>query len=152
MRCTTSQEKKERFLSSPHFAVAGASQDQSRRASKILGWYRNKHMDVIPVHPKAKDLDGLRAVPSIANLPSPSTTALSIATMPPVTLTLLQQARTLSIPSIWIQPGAADQRVIDYIKSNDLSDRVIYGGPCILSEGDGIVHGQWFDEIYDGQF
>lgn len=59
-------------------------------------------MDVIPVHPvssgislvpppptltldfgqRERKLDGLRAVPSIHNLPSPSTTALSIATMP----------------------------------------------------------------------
>lgn len=54
-------------------------------------------------------------------------------------MSLLQQAKELNIPAIWIQPGAADPAVITYIKENGLVDKVIYGGPCILVEGDTIT-------------
>jgi len=55
-----------------------------------------------------------------------------------VTLGLLQQARELNIPSLWLQPGAEDDAVTSYIHANGLEDKVLYGGPCILVEGDGI--------------
>ncbi|GLB37785.1 putative coA binding domain containing protein [Lyophyllum shimeji] len=151
MRPTTVQEKQERFFAASHFAVIGVSHDRSRPASKVLGWYRDQNMDVIPVHPREKRLDGLHAIPSISKLPSPSTTALTISTAPYVTLSLLKQAHALSISSIWIQPGAADKHVVDYIQANNLSERVIWGGPCILQEGDHIIQRRWFDETYEGQ-
>jgi predicted CoA-binding protein len=56
-----------------------------------------------------------------------------------VTLGILQQAKELNVPALWIQPGAEDEAVTKYIKENELSDRVIYGGACILRLGDGIT-------------
>ena len=55
-----------------------------------------------------------------------------------ITLGLLEEAKALSIPALWLQPGAEDEAVVKYIKEN-LADRVIYGGPCILVEGDAII-------------
>ena len=55
-----------------------------------------------------------------------------------VTLGILEQAKALSIRALWLQPGAEDEAVVQYIKEN-LADRVIYGGPCILVEGDSIL-------------
>lgn len=55
-----------------------------------------------------------------------------------ITLGILQQAKELGIPALWLQPGTDDAAVVDYIKQN-LADRVIYGGPCILVEGDSIA-------------
>jgi predicted CoA-binding protein len=55
-----------------------------------------------------------------------------------VTLGLLQQAKELNIPALWLQPGAEDDAVKNYIRANGLEDKVLYGGPCILVEGDGV--------------
>lgn len=55
-----------------------------------------------------------------------------------VTLGILQQAKDLDVPAIWLQPGAEDEAVVKYIKENGLADRVVYGGPCILVQGDDI--------------
>lgn len=55
-----------------------------------------------------------------------------------MTLGLLQQAKELNIRALWLQPGAEDDDVKNYIYASGLEDRVIYGGPCILVEGDGI--------------
>ena len=95
------------------------------------------------------------AVPTLTDLLVPTETSVSIVTNPKVsfvspfgfflvrprgqvTLGLLQQARELNIPSLWLQPGAEDDDVTSYIHANGLEDKVLYGGPCILVEGDGI--------------
>lgn len=39
----------------------------------------------------------------------------------------------------WIQPGAADEAVSKFITDNGLEERVVWGGPCILVLGDGLV-------------
>jgi hypothetical protein len=56
-----------------------------------------------------------------------------------ITITLLEQAKELGIPAVWIQPGAADPTVIKYIQENGLGEKVVYGGPCVLVEGDDIL-------------
>ncbi|KAF9482224.1 NAD(P)-binding protein [Pholiota conissans] len=136
------------FLASPHFAVVGASKDASKYGTRVLKWYQERSFDVIPVHPvrnpvtdvsKEKEIEGLATISSIADLEDPKTTSVHIITPPKVTLAILEKAKELSVPSLWLQPGAEDEAVITYIKENDLSDRVIYGGPCILVEGDDIA-------------
>ena len=97
-------------------------------------------------------------MPDLTKLPAPTETSVSIITnakvslvplssrLPllslqlrgQVTLGLLQQAKQLNIPALWLQPGAEDDSVKGYIQANGLEDKVIYGGPCILVEGDGI--------------
>ena len=52
---------------------------------------------------------------------------------------ILEKAKELNVPAMWLQPGAEDDAVVSYIKENGLEDKVIYGGPCILVEGDGII-------------
>ena len=56
-----------------------------------------------------------------------------------MTIEILKQAKELNVPALWLQPGAEDDAVVDYIKENAMTDRVIYGGPCILVEGDGLI-------------
>ena len=56
-----------------------------------------------------------------------------------ITLGILEIDKELNVPALWLQPGAEDDAVVSYIKDNGLEDKVIYGGPCILVEGDGII-------------
>lgn len=55
-----------------------------------------------------------------------------------VTLAALKMVKTLGIPAVWIQPGAADEAVAEYVASN-LADKVVYGGPCILVLGEKLL-------------
>ncbi|GLB37784.1 putative coA binding domain containing protein [Lyophyllum shimeji] len=126
------------FITTPSFAVVGASKDQTKVGNRILRWYQTRNFDVTPVHFKEPELEGLKCIKDILELPSPKTTALSIITPPKITLGVLKTAQELDIPSLWIQPGAEDEAVLEYIKQNDLTDRVIHGGPCILVLGDGL--------------
>ncbi|KAF5321554.1 hypothetical protein D9619_001475 [Psilocybe cf. subviscida] len=128
-----------RFLAAPLFAVVGASKDTSKYGTRVLKWYQARSFDVTPVHPKEEELEGVRTLTSIAELPTPTVTSVHIITPPRVTLGILEKAKELGTPALWLQPGAEDDTVIDYIKSSGLQDRVIYGGPCILVEGDNII-------------
>ncbi|PPQ87483.1 hypothetical protein CVT25_008219 [Psilocybe cyanescens] len=130
---------KKTFLAAPYFAVVGASKDTTKYGTRILKWYQARTFNVTPVHPKEKELEGLSTITAIGELPSPKETSVSIITPPKVTLGILKQAKDIDIPALWLQPGAEDAEVIEYIKENGLSDRVIYGGPCLLVEGDDIA-------------
>lgn len=55
-----------------------------------------------------------------------------------MSLDLLKEAKELDIPALWLQPGAEDEAVTSFIKENGLEGRVIYGGSCLLVEGEGI--------------
>ena len=63
-----------------------------------------------------------------------------------VTLNLLQTAKELNVPSLWLQPGADDADVRKFIEENGLAEKVLLGGPCILRDGDFIRSGTGEDE------
>ncbi|KAL0956897.1 hypothetical protein HGRIS_003003 [Hohenbuehelia grisea] len=140
----------QRFLESQQFAVVGASQDETKWATKVLKWYKDRHLDVIPIHPGEKELLGIRTVRSLGDLPNPSQTAISVTAVPHVALSILKQMRVLAIPLVWLQPGSEDETVIKYIKDNKLADRVLFGGPCVMKEGNEIIEGRYFEETYRG--
>lgn len=59
--------------------------------------------------------------------------------VPQVTLGLLEEFNKLDMKAAWIQPGAADEVVSKFIVDNGLEERVVWGGPCILVLGDGLL-------------
>ena len=99
----------------------------------------------------------MSTIKSITELDFPTQTSVSIVTPPAVghsnvwvmtvliiissqvTLSILRSAKDLSIPALWLQPGAEDATVVDFVKTNGLEGRVIYGGPCILVQGDHLL-------------
>jgi len=137
----TTQEIQRLFFASPSYAVVGASKDQSKYGTKVLKWYLVRDKKVTPVHPKEVELESVKTIGSITDLPSPTTTSISIITPPKVTVGILKEAKALGIPAIWLQPGAEDAAVVEYVKEN-LSDNVVIGGPCILVNGDGLLRSQ----------
>ena len=40
---------------------------------------------------------------------------------------------------VWFQPGAESPEIISYIKERGLEGRVIWGGACILEDGDEVM-------------
>lgn len=137
---TTSQKE---FFSQPYFAVVGASKDETKFGTKILKWYKERNLDITPVHPKESTLQDVATVPTLANLAHPTQTGVSIVTPAKVTLGLLEALTDATpaekrIPYAWIQPGADNEAVRDFIAEKHLEDRVIIGGPCVLADGDNV--------------
>jgi uncharacterized protein len=124
-----SQDQIEEFLSGKRFAVVGASQDHTKYGNKVLRVYQQNHYDVVPVNPKADEVEGLQAYPDLSSIPG-TINGVSIITPPPVTERVVQEAIQKGIRHIWMQPGAESDAAVQAAK--EAGANVISGGPCIL--------------------
>jgi predicted CoA-binding protein len=52
---------------------------------------------------------------------------------------VLKAAMELKVPVVWCQPGTTDEACEKFIEENEMSEKVIFGGPCILVMGDNIL-------------
>lgn len=98
-----------------------------------------------PLNPRAAQISlpsrSYDTVPSPAKLPSPTQTSLSVVTPPAVTLAVLQEAHSVGIPAVWLQPGAFDNQVLEYARKH--FEAVVAGdggnggeGWCVLVDGE----------------
>jgi predicted CoA-binding protein len=97
----TLEQKKTLFLSAPKFAVVGASMNDSKNGSKVgypngnnpdkpdhgvqaLKWLVEQHKDVVPVNLEATEIQGIKCIKSLSELPDPTHTSVSIVVPPKV--------------------------------------------------------------------
>jgi len=120
-----------KFLASPAFAVIGASNNRDKFGNKVLRCYITNQKTVYPIHPIEKEVEQLRCLKSVAELPD-TVESISIVTPPLLTEKIIGQAITKGIKNIWMQPGAASQTAVDECTKNGIN--VIANGPCILVE------------------
>lgn len=123
------QEKVKEFLREGPYAVIGASCDPSKFGNKVLRSYLQKKMEVYPINPKEKEIEGLVSYPNLASLPKP-VQKLSIVTPPAVTLKVVEEAARSGVRYLWMQPGAESPEAI--AQAEKLGMEVIANGPCVL--------------------
>ncbi|KAI9593401.1 CoA-binding protein [Syncephalis fuscata] len=123
-----------KFMLQKQFAVVGASIAREKFGNKVLRWYQERNLPVVPINPNEQEIEGLACLANLTTLSEPTHTAVSVITPPRVTLTVLKQAKELGIPYLWLQPGAENEECIQYATEAQLN--IIYGGPCILVDGD----------------
>ncbi|KAJ6509033.1 kinase-like domain-containing protein [Mycena sanguinolenta] len=123
----TLKQKQALFLAAPHFAVVGASTSESKMGAKVLKWLIERSKDVIPVNHIAQEIQGIKCIKSLSELPDPTHTSVSIVVPPKATMAVLQLAKSLGIYSVWIQPGAEDDAVVEFIEADaQFKARCIY--------------------------
>lgn len=124
---------------------------------------------------KVSEVLGIKCAKSLSELPDPTHTSVSVVVPPKVgvmlwlsitlinltqaTLEILSQAKTLGIFALWLQPGAEDDAVVQFIEADaELKERCVYrlhtphthslvknalvngtfhvetGGPCLFTE------------------
>jgi predicted CoA-binding protein len=123
------QDKIKQFLAGQRFAVVGASADREKYGNKVLRVYQQNHLEVVPINPKADEIEGLKAYPDLASVPG-SIDGVSIITPPAVTVKIVDDAVKRGIKNIWMQPGAESKQAVEAAES--VGANVIAGGPCIL--------------------
>jgi predicted CoA-binding protein len=117
------------FLAAGPYAVVGASTDRSKYGNKVLRCYQQHGLEVFPINPKAEEVEGLRAYPSLEALPV-KVSGISIITPPAVTVSVVQEAIQAGVKRIWMQPGAEHPDAIRIAEEAGLE--VIANGPCLL--------------------
>ncbi|KAJ7814256.1 CoA binding domain-containing protein, partial [Mycena olivaceomarginata] len=109
---STLDQKKEFFLSAFHFAVCGASTNETKNGTKALKLLVRRHKDMIPVNPSATTIQGIKCIKSLSELRDPTHPSVAIFVPPRITLEVLKLAKSLGIYAVWIQPGAEDDAVV----------------------------------------
>lgn len=118
-----------KFLSSPAFAVAGASTKREKYGNMVVRCYQQQGKVVIPVHPQEKEIEGVACVPSVEAL-APEVKSLSIITPPAVTEKIVVAAIAHGIENIWMQPGAESSAAVELCRAHGVN--VIADGSCLL--------------------
>lgn len=119
----------EAFFAGNSFAVVGASGDRAKYGNKVLRSYLQAGRRVYAVNPKATEIEGLTAYPSLAALPE-RVHGVSIITPPAVTLGVVEEAARAGIRHLWMQPGAESDEAIR--RAEALGLELIHSGPCVL--------------------
>lgn len=117
------------FLAGSPFAVIGASPDRRKYGNKVLRALIQDGRKVYPIHPTAKEVEGLAAYRSLEELPEPIH-GVSVVVPPDVTESIVEQLGKLGIQHVWMQPGAESEGAI--AAAHKLGLNVIAGGPCLL--------------------
>ena len=119
----------EDFLNGEAYAVAGASTDRSKYGNKVLRCYQQAGRDVIPVNPRAEEVEGIACVPDLSGLGA-EVHGLSIITPPGVTEALIEEAAREGITRVWVQPGAEFPGLEG--RCEELGITCVSRGPCLL--------------------
>jgi len=96
-------------------AVLGASANRQKFGNKCVRAYRDAGYRVFPVNPGEREIEGLPACRTLAEVPAPID-RISVYLPPALTLSLLPAiARAAGHPAateVWFNPGSADDAVL----------------------------------------
>ena len=94
------------------YAIVGASRDESKYGHRVLADLKGAGYKVVPVNPHADEVLGLTAYPSLKELPE--TPDVVVCVVPPhVTEKVVEEAASLGVTKIWMQPGASSEKAIE---------------------------------------
>jgi predicted CoA-binding protein len=125
----TTQERIDAFLVGDAFAVVGASTNRAKYGNKVLRVYLQRGRTVYPINPRASEIEGRRAYPSLTAAPQPLH-GVSLVTPPEITEQVVAEGLALGIRHFWMQPGAESAQAVALAEAAGAN--VIAGGPCIL--------------------
>ena len=92
-------------------AVVGASNNRRKYGNKALRAFRHGGYDVVPIHPHEREIEGIKAYPSVLDVPYP----IDMATLyvpPEVGETIIGEIAAKHIPEVWLNPGAESAALV----------------------------------------
>jgi predicted CoA-binding protein len=98
--------------SRPTVAIVGASTSRAKYGNKAVRAFRSAGFEVFPIHPNAREVEGLRAYPSLDALPVEHLDRVSLYVPPSVGLGILDQVARKRVDEVWLNPGADAPEVV----------------------------------------
>ncbi|KAJ6531406.1 hypothetical protein DFH09DRAFT_1183536, partial [Mycena vulgaris] len=118
---TANSSDEQKFLSASSLAVVGASNNESKVGTMVLKALLAKGMSAVPINPFVAESQGITTLDSLSDLPHPTQTSISI-----VTLQILKQAHDLGVFAVWLQPGAQDAAMLEYLANSSVTAQGTY--------------------------
>jgi uncharacterized protein len=124
----TTKREIDEFLAQKTLAIAGVSRSGKKFGNTVLRDLTSLGYRVLPVHPEAAEVDGVKAYPSFAALPE--AVGGVIVVVPPSRATaVLRDAAACGIRRAWLQQGASSPEAIAFCRENGIS---AVHGQCVL--------------------
>jgi predicted CoA-binding protein len=92
--------------------VIGASRSREKFGNKALRAYVSQGYRVIPVNPLAEEIEGLKAYPSLAEVPLDSVDLISVYVPPESGLELLEEMIRFRPEEVWLNPGSESRELL----------------------------------------
>lgn len=124
----TSRARIDAFLGQQTLALAGVSRGGGKFGNAVLKDLSAKGYEILPVHPAAEEIDGVRCHPSLAALPKP-VGGLVLVVPPSQTERLVREAHEAGIRRVWMQQGAESAEALRFCEQHGIE---AVHGECIM--------------------
>jgi predicted CoA-binding protein len=122
------QQQITNFLANKPIAMAGVSRNKKKFGYTAFKELREKGLELIPINPNAEEIDGLKAYPSVSDIPD-GIHALLIVTKKEQTASVVRSAREKGIKHIWIQQMSETPEALAEVNGADIN---LISKQCIL--------------------
>jgi predicted CoA-binding protein len=92
-------------------AVIGASTNPRKFGNKAVRAFRHQGYHVVPINPRALEVEGLKAYASVLDVPH----AIDMATFyvpPEIGEVIIEDVAAKQIPEVWLNPGAESPALV----------------------------------------
>lgn len=96
----------------PTVAILGASADRKKFGNKSVRAHLQQGYDVYPVNPKGDDVEGLKAYPTLSDVPVTHLDRISVYLPPHVGLSVLDEIARKGADEVWFNPGTESPEII----------------------------------------
>lgn len=121
------------FVAQRRLALAGASRSGKKFGNAILRELVSRGYDVVPIHPEAAELEGLRCVRDLASVAGRAD-GVVVVTHPGEAARLVAEAGAAGIPRVWLQQGAGSPEAAEEARKAGVA---LVQGHCLLMFLDG---------------
>ncbi len=109
----------------PAVAIIGASPDRAKFGNKAMRAYRRMGYEVYPIHPKAAEIEGEKAYPSLDAVPRQDFERITFYVAPAIGMGVMEQVARKHVDEVWLNPGAESPEL--EAKGRELGLNVIVG-------------------------
>jgi predicted CoA-binding protein len=101
-------ERVRELLGEPRvIAVVGMSPKRERPSNEVALYLRDQGFTIIPVHPKATEIEGMKVYPDLTAIPDDiKIDIVDLFVAPERTGPIVEQAKAIGAPTVWFQLGA----------------------------------------------
>lgn len=102
------------------WAVVGANNNPEKFGNRIYKRLKEKGYDAYPVNPNYTEVEGDKCYKDLSSIPQkPEVIAMVVS--PKRGRAIIEEAATLGIKNIWLQPGTYDDEFIELINEKSLT-------------------------------
>jgi len=124
----TTRSSVEQFLAQRSLGVVGVSRSGKKFGNTVLRELTKRGYRVTVVHPEAAEIDGVRCVPSVSELPV-EVTGLVLVVPPEQTERTVREAAVKGMRQIWMQQGSESPAAVEFCRKNGIN---VVQSECIL--------------------